>query len=172
MTVVAPNTPTTQWIRDSGTVIEVSESLLADELGNLLVDENGANLLDKVSTDGEAPTSSWNDEDIDAHIWAESHEPLSSEYTRATVQGDTRTTVQGDTRISLASTLNRSLAHSWNDIDENETMWADSFEPLSSSSTRATVAGDTRVTVQGDTRVAQVSDANRQPSTSWSQDEY
>lgn len=118
MSIVAPNTPTTAWTRDNGTVIEESTAILVDESGNYFVDELGNNLLDSVSTDGNA------------------------------------------------------LAHEWDAIPETTTTWANSFEPRTSLATRITAQGDTRVTAQGDTRVARVSEPNRQPLTSWSQDEY
>lgn len=121
--MTAPNTPTTLWVRDDGTVVEVTTDVLIDELGNFFVDENGDNLLDSVSTDGEAPNTSWDSEDILALLWADSNEPLSSEYTRVTAQGDTRvtaqgdtrTTAQGDTRIAYISISNRQPSTAWSE---------------------------------------------------------
>lgn len=56
MTVVKP---TTLWIRDNGTVLTESTSLLVDESANLFVDESGNNLKDSQSSDGANPLASW-----------------------------------------------------------------------------------------------------------------
>lgn len=172
MSIVAPNTPRTAWIRDSGEVIRTTTDVLVDESGNFFVDESGNNLLDSVSTDGYSPETSWNDESTGAVMWAEAHEPLSGTYSRTTAQGDTRTTAQGNTRTLYASSVNRSLPHTWNDEDNENTMWANAFEAMMTIYTRTTAQGATRTTAQGDTRTAQSSDANRQPLTTWSEDEY
>lgn len=172
MSIVAPNTPRTAWIRDSGEVITTTTDVLVDESGNFFVDESGNNLLDSVSTDSYSPETSWNDESIGAVMWAEAHGPIADLYNRTTAQGDTRTTVQGDTRVLNSSSVNRSLPHTWNDEDNENTMWANAFEAIITTYTRTTAQGDTRTTTQGDTRTAQSSDANRQPLTTWSEDEY
>lgn len=106
-------TPTTAWIRDSGTVIETTTDVLIDELGNFFVDESGNNLLDSVSTDGEVLAQAWNAISENTTIWADSNEPRISEATLTTVQGDTRTTVQGDTRTMLTSSPNIQNTTSW-----------------------------------------------------------
>lgn len=107
--------PTTSWIRDKGTTIELDTGVLVDELGNYFVDESGNNLLDSPSSDGVYPAHSWlnNSTEIVNTSWADSFEPRTSEYTRTTVQGDTRTTVQGDTRVALTSATNRQPNTSW-----------------------------------------------------------
>lgn len=55
--------PTTKWIKDSGTIISPSVDALIDELGNFFVDESGNNLLDSVSTDGEASPLAWTEDE-------------------------------------------------------------------------------------------------------------
>ena len=109
--------PTTQWIRDSGTVIETTTDVLIDELGNFFVDEFGDNLLDSVSTDGEVLAHAWNAIAENTTGWADSFEARMSTATRTTVQGDTRTTVQGDTRTVLTSDENIQNTTSWS-VDE------------------------------------------------------
>lgn len=108
-------TPTTQWIRDSGTVIETTTAVLIDELGNFFVDELGNNLLDSVSTDGE----------VLAHAWSAIAEPTSAwsdvygnnvpqeARTRVTAQGDTRVTAQGDRRVTSTSRPNTVTPTGW-----------------------------------------------------------
>lgn len=105
--------PTTQWIRDSGRVVEQSTAVLVDELGNFFVDELGNNLLDSVSTDGEVLAQAWSAISETTTTWADSYEARISTATRTTVQGDTRTTVQGDTRIALTSDPNIQNTTSW-----------------------------------------------------------
>lgn len=51
----------TKWIRDSGTVLEETDALFADENGDLLVDESNNNLLVSESSDGPKPTTTWED---------------------------------------------------------------------------------------------------------------
>lgn len=53
--------PTTQWIRDDGTVLVDSEStsLLVDESGDFFVDEGGDFLQDSQSSDGLNPVTVW-----------------------------------------------------------------------------------------------------------------
>lgn len=106
-------TPTTKWIRDSGTVVETTTGVLVDELGNFFVDESGNNLLDSVSTDGEVLAHAWNAIADSTTSWADSFEARISVSTRTTVQGDTRTTVQGDTRTALTSEPNIQNTTSW-----------------------------------------------------------
>lgn len=106
-------TPTTLWIRDSGTVVETTTDVLVDELGNFFVDESGNNLLDSASTDGEVQAHAWNAIAESNTLWADSFEARISEATRTTVQGDTRTTVQGDTRAVLYSDPNIQNVTSW-----------------------------------------------------------
>lgn len=113
--IVAPNTPTTAWIRDSGTVVETTTDVLIDELGNFFVDELGNNLLDSVSSDGNVLPASWNEDASETTAWANSFEARISEATRTTVQGDTRTTVQGDTRTLLTSSANRQNPATWSE---------------------------------------------------------
>lgn len=113
--IVAPNTPVTAWIKDSGTVISITTDVLVDELGNFFVDESGNNLLDSVSTDGNALSASWAGDDDNLTSWADSFEARITEATRTTVQGDTRTTVQGDTRIALTSAVNRQNPATWSE---------------------------------------------------------
>lgn len=108
-----PNTPKTAWIRDSGTVIETTTDVLVDELGDFFVDEDGYNLLDSVSTDGEALAHSWDSDSETTTQWANSFEAISTESTRTTVAGDTRTTVQGDTRVAGVSEANRQPNTAW-----------------------------------------------------------
>lgn len=115
MSIVAPGTPTTTWIRDSGTVVETTTDVLIDELGGFFVDELGDNLLDSVSTDGDALAHSWDEDSIPTTTWADSFEARISDATRTTVQGDTRTTVQGDTRTVLTSDPNRQNPTSWSE---------------------------------------------------------
>jgi ribonuclease BN (tRNA processing enzyme) len=117
MSTVAPNTPTTSWIKDNGTTISITTDVLIDESGNFFVDESGNNLLDTVSTDGNAP------------------------------------------------------AHSWNEDDAPTTSWSNSFV-VTSTARRITISNDVRVTISGDTRVSNVSNQNKKPNTSWSEDEY
>lgn len=105
--------PTTQWIRDSGTVVETTTDVFIDELGNFFVDESGNNLLDSVSTDGEVLAHAWDAISDPTTSWADSFEARISEVTRTTVQGDTRTTVQGDTRIATISDTNQQNPTSW-----------------------------------------------------------
>lgn len=49
----------TQWIRDDGTVLSETTSLLVDESGNFLVDESGNNLQDSQSSDGLVEATAW-----------------------------------------------------------------------------------------------------------------
>ena len=80
----------------------------------------------------------------------------------------------GDNLLDTPSSDGYYPGHSWIDNTDEEvnTMWADSFEPQVDTDTRTTVQGDTRTTVQGDTRTALTSAANRQPPTTWTEDEY
>ena len=105
--------PTTQWIKDSGTVIDSDAGYLVDELGNFLVDETGAYLLDTISTDGNALPVSWGSTADVTSAWADATEARITEATRTTVQGDTRVTVQGDTRIADTSPDNQQPATAW-----------------------------------------------------------
>lgn len=108
-------TPTTQWIRDSGTVIELTTDILIDELGNLFVDELGNNLLDSVSTDGEVLAHAWNAIAEPTTNWADvfgNNLPL-AQSTRTTAQGDTRVTAQGDTRVTSESQPNTVTPTGW-----------------------------------------------------------
>lgn len=107
--------PTTQWIRDSGTVVEATTDVLIDELGNFFVDESGNNLLDSISTDGVALPHSWNAIAESATAWANvfgNNLPESSED-RVTAQGDTRVTAQGDTRVTSESQPNTVTPTAW-----------------------------------------------------------
>lgn len=113
MPVVAPNTPRTAWIRDSGTVITTTTDVLVDESGNFFVDESGNNLLDSLSTDGNALAHSWDSIADSTTTWAAAFEPRISTDTRTTAQGDTRTTAQGDTRTALTSAANREPLTTW-----------------------------------------------------------
>lgn len=108
-------TPTTKWIRDSGTVVETTTGVLVDELGNLFVDESGNNLLDSVSTDGEALAHAWDATAATNTAWANvfgNNLPL-DQATRVTAQGDTRTTAQGDTRVTSESQANTVTPTLW-----------------------------------------------------------
>lgn len=107
--------PTTQWIRDSGTVVETSTDVLVDELGNFFVDELGNNLLDSVSTDGGALAHAWEDLSGVTTTWAKvfgSNLP-NGRATRTTAQGDTRVTAQGDTRVTSDSLSNTVTPTAW-----------------------------------------------------------
>lgn len=108
-------TPTTQWIRDRGTIVETNDGLLVDESGNYLEDESGNYLTDSSTTDGYYPAHSWTDntDEETNTMWADSNEAMIDTDTRTTVQGDTRTTVQGDTRTALTSAANRQPSTAW-----------------------------------------------------------
>lgn len=67
---VAPNTPTTTWIRDKGTVVSTSIGVLIDELGNFFIDESSDNLLDTVSSDGVIPAHEWDSIDKNTTSWS------------------------------------------------------------------------------------------------------
>jgi hypothetical protein len=108
-------TPTTHWIRDSGSVIETTTDVLIDELGNFFVDESGSNLLDSVSTDGEVLASAWAAIAEPNTAWAN---VLGNNFpdavaTRMTAQGDTRTTAQGDIRVTSESQPNIEAPTAW-----------------------------------------------------------
>lgn len=105
--------PTTQWIKDSGTVIDSDAGYLIDELGNFLVDESGAFLLDSISTDGNPLPSAWGSTAEPTTSWANATEARITEATRTTVQGDTRVTVQGDTRVANTSPANEQPSTAW-----------------------------------------------------------
>lgn len=107
--------PTTQWIKDSGTVLDQSTGYLVDELGNYFVDELGQYLADSQSTDGNALPASWGSEVKTALTWADSHEVHTATYTRTIVQGDTRVTAQGDTRVANSSPANRQPTTAWSE---------------------------------------------------------
>lgn len=172
MTIVAPNTPRSAWIKDSGVVIEPSLALLVDEDGAFLVDENGSFLLDSVSTDGNVNSASWNAEDNIESLWANALESIATLSTRTTQQGDTRVTQQGDTRVSYHASGNiHAPAASWNEDSEEAAIWIDTRENIATVSTRVTASGDTRVTVQGDTRVSRFLNNNIQ-QIAWTADEY
>jgi len=104
--------PTTQWIKDSGTVLDQTTGYLVDELGNYFVDELSQYLADSQSTDGNALPASWGQDEELPTSWADSNEARTATYTRTTVQGDTRVTVQGATRVANTSD-NRQLPTAW-----------------------------------------------------------
>lgn len=105
--------PTTQWIKDSGTVIDSDAGYLVDELGNYLVDESGAYLLDTISTDGNTLPASWGSTADVTSAWADATEARITTATRITAQGDTRVTAQGDTRVSNTSPVNQQPNTAW-----------------------------------------------------------
>lgn len=109
--------PTTQWIRDSGTVIELTTDVLIDESGNFFIDELGGNLLDSVSTDGEVLAHAWNAIAESTTMWANDFGANlpDGESTRTTAQGDTRVTAQGDTRITSESQANTITPTAWSE---------------------------------------------------------
>jgi len=114
---VSPNTPTTQWIRDHGTIVETSTDVLIDELGSFFVDELGNNLLDSASSDGVYAGHAWAANTAEAVNtgWSNvfgNNTPLGA-MTRTTVQGDTRTTVQGDTRVTSEGQSNNVTPTAW-----------------------------------------------------------
>jgi len=163
-----PNTPTTAWIRDNGTIVGVTTDVLVDELGNFFVDESSNNLLDSVSSDGNQAPASWNGEEDDATLWANSFEARIEEAFRTTVSGDTRVTASGDTRISSYSDRNQQPDTAWSSEEETAVAWSNSFgTPSFVSSTRTTAQGDTRVTVSGDTRIATESGYVSKRPTAW-----
>ena len=101
--IVAPNTPKTSWIKDNGTTLETTTDVLVDESGNFFVDESGNNLLDSVSTDGDALSHSWANTDQSTAVqWIDAlNNDLASnaDVERETESGVTRITEQGTTRI-------------------------------------------------------------------------
>jgi len=172
MSTVAPNTPKTSWIKDNGTTISITTDIFIDESGNFFVDELGNNLLDTVSTYGNALAHSWNKDDDPTTSWSNSFETTAIVYTRTTVSGDIRVTERGDTRVSNNSGANKSLPHDWAIIDKTPNKWSNSFEVTTTTSYRTTKDGNTRVTIQGDIRISNHSDKNQKANTSWSKDEY
>lgn len=105
--------PTTQWIKDSGVVINNDAGYLVDELGNFLVDENGLFLLDSISTNGNPLAHEWENIEKPTSQWADSNEARTTLAVRVTAQGDTRVTAQGDTRVANVSPTNRQPNTSW-----------------------------------------------------------
>lgn len=168
--------PTTQWIRDNGSVVETTTGILVDELGNNFVDELGNNLLDSVSTDGEVLAHAWNAISDTTTGWSDvlGGSLPTDQVIRVTEQGDTRTTAQGDTRVTSASQAEALPVNAWSGTQDTATGWANVFDsniPLSQS-TRTTSTGDTRVTAQGDDRVTSASQPNVETITTWTEDEY
>ena len=170
MPVIAPNTPKTSWIRDSGVVIEATTDVLVDELGNLFVDEFGNNLLDSVSTDNGDSNISWSELADNNTNWAVSTESLSEIANRVTESGDVRVTMLGSNLTSIIISNNKKLPNSWSITVENTTSWADAFDIISTFS-RVLANGNSRTTNQGDTRISNTSD-NKKETTTWSEDEY
>lgn len=170
MSIVTPSTPKTSWIRDTGTIIVETTDVFIDELGNFFVDENGYNLLDSISTDGNTLSQDWDNDDSVQTEWANSFEILTTDGNKTTEQGDIRITESGDIRVMSISNSNKSLPHDWDNETNQITEWSDSFEPLTSTYDRTTEQGDSRTTADGDTRVMSVSDKNIKPITTWSEE--
>lgn len=115
MSITAPNTPKTSWVRDKGVVIVTTTDIFIDELGNFFIDENGDNLLDSISTDGNAPAHDWDNIDNIDTSWSNSFEVKSTVSRRITVDNNVRVTENGDTRVSNNSDKNKKSNTQWSE---------------------------------------------------------